>query len=85
MAGHDAFDLESFDPVLAGVIRDNQEKVVGWMRAQPGCWGHLAGKAVAACRQHAGRPLADLERRWVWHRLWQKLEQIKQRTPRPEL
>jgi hypothetical protein len=73
-------DLENLDQVLVGVIRDNQEKVVGWMHEQPGCWGFLAGKAVAACRQQAGRPLAEHERRWVWHRLWQRLEQVKRQT-----
>ena len=61
----------ALDDLLGGIIRDNQEKVVGWSRGEPGCWGFLAGKSVAACRQDLGRPLADGERRLVWHRLWQ--------------
>lgn len=80
MSDDNTVDLESLDPLLIGVIRDNQEKVVGWMKGQPGCWGYLAGKAVAACRQQVGRPLADQERRWVWHRLWWRLEQIKEQV-----
>jgi hypothetical protein len=70
-------DHEALDPILAGVIKDNQGKVVGWMKGEPGCWGFLAGKAVAGCRQRVGRPLADEERRLVWHRLWWWLEQIR--------
>ena len=69
--------LESLDPVLAGIIRDNRDKVAGWMAGEPGCWGYLAGKAVTACRALIGRPLADQERRLVWHRLWSYLEQVK--------
>ena len=68
---------ESFDQLLVSVIRDNREKVVGWMTDQPGCWGFLAGKAVTACRAQKGSPLDDEERRLVWHRLWLMLEQIK--------
>ena len=70
-------ELESLDPVLAGIIRDNRDKVVGWMAGEPGCWGYLAGKAVTACRAQIGRPLVDQERRLVWHRLWSCLEQVK--------
>ena len=67
----------ALDPLLMDIIRANRQKVVGWMANQPGCWGFLAGKAVAACRAHKGGPLADQERRLVWHRLWALLEQIK--------
>ena len=73
-------DSAALDELLVGIIRENREKVVGWMRDEPGCWGYLAGKGVAACRQELGRPLEDGERRLVWHRLWQWLEQIKSRT-----
>lgn len=73
--GH--MEPESLDPLLMGIIRDNREKVVGWMTEQPGCWGFLAGKAVAACRAQKGAPLADQERRLVWHRLWLLLAQVK--------
>ena len=71
------FELDSLDPVLDDIIRDNREKVIGWVAGEPGCWGFLAGKAVSACRAQLGRPLADQERRLVWHRLWSWLEQIK--------
>lgn len=74
------FELDSLDPVLANIIRDNREKVVGWIAGEPGCWGFLAGKAVSACRAQLGRPLADQERRLVWHRLWSWLEQLKGRS-----
>ena len=80
MSDNDTLDLKSLDPVLTDVIRDNREKVVGWMLDQPGCWGFLAGKAVTACRQQAGRPLSDAERRWVWHRLWRWLEELKRQS-----
>jgi hypothetical protein len=70
-------NLETLDPMLTGVMRDHQDKVTGWMQGQPGCWGFLAGQAVVACRQRAGRPLADGERRLVWRRLWWLLEQLK--------
>ena len=68
---------QDLDPVLAQVIRDHQEKVVDWMKDEPGCWGFLAGKAVTATRQQAGRSLTDPERRLVWDRLWRLLENIK--------
>ena len=70
-------ESEILVPLLLGIIRDNSEKVVGWMKGQPGCWGFLAGKAVAACRAQKGSPLANQERRLVWRHLWSLLEQIK--------
>ena len=73
-------ELETLDPLLAGIIRDNQDKVAGWMSGEPGCWGFLAGKAVVACRAQLGRTLAEPERRLVWHRLWWWLEQVKGRV-----
>ena len=73
----DGLGPENIDPILADVIRQNQEKVAGWMQGQPGCWGFLAGIAVTASRQQIGRSLQDQERRMVWHRLWWWLEQIK--------
>ncbi len=73
-------DLDTLDPLLSGIIKDNQEKVAGWMAGEPGCWGFLAGKAVAACRAQMQRPLADQERRLVWRRLWWWLEQVKGRV-----
>ena len=84
MAGPDhathPLDASTLDPVLVNIIRDNKEKVAGWMSDEPGCWGFLAGKAVSACRTELGRPLADQERRLVWHRLWSWLEQLKSRS-----
>ena len=70
-------DPEILGPLLEGVIRENRDKVVGWINGEPGCWGFLAGKAVTACRSNAGRTLSDGERRIVWNRLWAFLEQIK--------
>ncbi len=73
----DSLQIKDMDPVLTSIVSQHKEKVVGWMRDEPGCWGFLAGNAVAACREHAGRPLADPERRLVWDRLWWFLENIK--------
>ena len=70
-------DPEILIPLLESVVRENREKVVGWIKGEPGCWGFLAGKAVTACRSKAGRSLSDGERRMVWNRLWAFLEQIK--------
>lgn len=72
--------LESLDPLLLSLLRANREKVAGWIRDEPGSWGFLAGKAVAACREQAGRPLTDPERRLVWQRLWQLLSQLREQT-----
>ncbi|MCH7737791.1 MAG: hypothetical protein IH872_10385 [Chloroflexi bacterium] len=65
------------DPMLAEVVKGNQDKVVGWMKGEPGAWGFLAGQAVHTVRAHAGRSLADTERRLVWSRMWWWLEQVK--------
>lgn len=70
-------DLDSLDRLLAGIIQENREKVAGWIAREPGCWGFLAGKAITECRVLVGRRLDDRERRLVWHRLWERLEQIK--------
>lgn len=77
MSGSPAFDLETLAPLLADVVREHKEKVVGWMRDEPGCWGFLAGQAVSACRKQAGRSLEEAERKLVWDRLWWVLENIK--------
>ena len=73
----DALQLDHLDPVLAGVIREHRDKVVGWIGDEPGCWGFLAGQAVAGCRKQAGRSLSEQERQLVWSRLWWILENIK--------
>ncbi len=69
-------DWEALDGLLADVIRENRDKVVGWAAGEAGCWGFLAGKAITACRTRVGRSLGDRERRIVWHRLWSWLEQV---------
>ena len=70
-------DRAEVEPLLVEVLKGNPQKVVGWMRDEPGCWGFLAGQAVTGCKNHSGRSLTDGERRYVWHRLWQMLEQVK--------
>ena len=68
---------EAIDPILADVVKGNQDKVVSWMKGEPGAWGFLAGQAVATVRSRADRKLIDGERRLVWSRLWWWLEQVK--------
>jgi len=80
MTADGSLNVEVVDPLLAQVVRNHQEKVIGWMRDEPGCWGYLAGQAVLACRTQVDRPLGDAERRLVWDRLWWLLENIKQRV-----
>ena len=77
MLEDDILTLEQLAPILGGVVRDNREKVAGWMRDESGCWGYLSGKAVTASRDWLGRPLDDGERRLVWDRLWWVLENLK--------
>ena len=67
------------DPILAEVVKSNQDKVVGWMKGEPGAWGFLAGQAVATVRSRADRRLGAEERRLVWSRMWWWLEQVKAR------
>ena len=74
---------EAIDPILAAVVKDNQDKVAGWMKGEPGAWGYLAGQAVTNVRERAGRRLADRERRLVWSRMWWWLEQVKARLNDP--
>jgi hypothetical protein len=74
---HDPVGPENLGQSLDNVVRENWDKVVGWIKGEPGCWGFLAGKAVNHCRAKAGRSLSDGERRIVWNRLWAFLEQIK--------
>ena len=70
-------DTATLEPVIFGVLKDNPQRVVGWMREEPGCWGFLAGQAVAGCRKQVGRSLSEQERQMVWSRLWWVLENIK--------
>ena len=68
---------EVIDPILANVVRSNQNKVAGWLHGEPGSWGFLAGQAVINVRESAGRDLESSERRLIWSRMWWWLEQIK--------
>ena len=72
-----SFGPEVFDPILRSVVREHKEKVIGWIRDEPGCWGFLAGQAVSGWRKEMGRTLAEQERKQVWDRLWWVLEGIK--------
>lgn len=65
----------ALDRVLRAVADAHPDRVDGWLRNEPGQWGFLAGQAVLAVRRLIGRRLNDAERRWVWHRMWQTLEE----------
>jgi Asp-tRNA(Asn)/Glu-tRNA(Gln) amidotransferase B subunit len=71
---------EAIDSLLADVVTDNQDKVVGWIKGEPGAWGFLAGQAVITVRKEAGRDLANAERGMVWSRMWWWLEEVKARV-----
>ena len=77
----EAFSLnnDDIDRILVDVVNDNQDKVVAWIKGESGSWGFLAGQAVVTVRGHAGRDLADIERRLVWSRMWALLEGVKAR------
>ena len=77
----EAFSLntDDIDRILVDVVNDNQDKVVAWIKGESGSWGFLAGQAVVTVRGHAGRDLADIERRLVWSRMWSLLEGVKAR------
>ncbi len=75
--GELAFDMESLDRVLVNVITSDKDKVISWVREEPGSWGFLAGKAVTACRTELERSLTEKERQIVWARLWSFLENLK--------
>ena len=72
-----AFDMGSLDRVLVNVITNDKDKVISWVREEPGSWGFLAGKAVTACRTQLARSLTEKERQIVWARLWSFLENLK--------
>ena len=72
-----ALDLESLARVLVNVITSDKDKVISWVRGEPGSWGFLAGKAVTAYRTELDRSLTETERRIVWSRLWSFLENLK--------
>ena len=72
--------MDGLDALLVAVIRENRDKVVAWINNEPGSWGFLAGRAVLACRERKGEPLTNPERRIVWHRMWELLTALKERT-----
>ena len=72
-----ALDLESLDRVLVNVITSDKDKVISWVRGEPGSWGFLAGKAVTAYRTELDRSLTEKERQIVWERLWSFLENLQ--------
>ena len=72
-----ALGLESLDRVLVNVITSDKDKVISWVRGEPGSWGFLAGKAVTVYRTELDRSLTEKERQIVWERLWSFLENLK--------
>ena len=74
-----SFNDKDLDQLLVNVVKDNQAKVIGWIKGEQGAWGFLAGQAVISVRGHVGRDLANDERRLVWSRMWSLLEQLKAR------
>ena len=67
----------AIEAAVRRTIEQNPCKVQEWIVDRPGSWGFLAGKAVVDCRQTLGRGLTDRERREVWDRLWQCLEELR--------
>lgn len=64
----------ALDQILVRVADAHPDRVEGWIRDEPGHWGFFAGQAVLAVRQLIGRSLEEPERRFVWHRMWQVLQ-----------
>ena len=62
------------DQLLAKVADAHPDRVEGWIRDEPGHWGFFAGQAVLAVRELIGRRLEEAERRFVWHQMWQVLQ-----------
>ena len=79
MAEDFSLNNDEIDRILVDVVNDNQDKVVAWIKGESGSWGFLAGQAVVTVRGHAGRDLADIERRLVWSQMWSLLEGVKAR------
>jgi hypothetical protein len=76
-----AQDAENVDAtleqLLQGVLEAHPDRVAAWLRDEPGEWGFLSGQAVLAVRRLLGRSLEYTERRWVWHQMWQVLQEHK--------
>jgi hypothetical protein len=83
MTQRNTLEYEQLDPVLGQLVSEHQDKVVAWIKGEPGAWGYLAGHGVTTARRHLGRSLTDPERRLVWRRLWWFLEQIKAQLLEP--
>ena len=64
----------ALDQILERVADAHPDRVEGWIRDEPGHWGFFAGQAVLAVRELIGRRLEEPERRFVWHRMWQVLQ-----------
>ena len=64
----------ALDQILMGVADAHPDRLEGWIRDEPGHWGFFAGQAVLAVRELIGRRLEEPERRFVWHRMWQVLQ-----------
>ena len=70
-------DEQPIEEAVRLTIESNTEMVERWTLNQAGSWGFLAGRAVTTYRRMLARPLADGERRAVWHLLWTRLEELK--------
>ena len=68
---------QAIEEAVRLTIEGNPDMVEKWLADAPKSWGHLAGKAVAACRRKLGRGLVESERRLVWSTLWQRLTELK--------
>ncbi|MFQ6029969.1 MAG: hypothetical protein ACE5Q6_21050 [Dehalococcoidia bacterium] len=78
MHSQDCVHPDDISPILLEVLRDNPEKVMGWLQNESGCWEILADKAVASRRAQCGHDISKIEQRLVWDRLWWMLDQLKQ-------
>jgi hypothetical protein len=65
-------DLET---TIDACLTANEMLIGRWRDGEPGSWGALAGKAVLLHRDRLGRRLTEAERRAVWARLWQRLQE----------
>ena len=73
---HSAFDRHLGD-VVESTLKCNRDAARRWMAGEAGSWGFLAGQAVKALRRGMGRSLTEHERREVWHRLWERLTEMR--------
>ncbi len=71
-----AFDRHLED-VVESTLECNREVARRWIAGEGGSWGFLAGQAVLALRRGIGRSLTEQERREVWHRLWERLTEMR--------